>query len=190
VSGSIRPEHSGSVVPLSSQQIKNGGPVTVTDPKIIRYFMNIPETAQLVIQARAMGESGDVFVLDMGEPVKIFDLVRGMIRLSGFKVKDDTNPAGDIEVQYTGLRPGEKLYKELLIGDNVRASQQELIMSAEEDCLAWSEVIDFIKLFEVAIDQNDVEQSRRLLLDAVADYTPNVTLLIWSLSKIRARGYE
>jgi FlaA1/EpsC-like NDP-sugar epimerase len=163
---------SGSVVPLFRQQIKNGGPVTVTDPKIIRYFMTIPEAAQLVIQAGAMGEGGDVFVLDMGEPVKIVDLARRMIRLSGFEVKDDTNSDGDIEVQYTGLRPGEKLYEELLIGDNVKPTQHELIMSAEEHCLAWSEVIGFIKQFEVAIEQNDVEQSRRLLLDAVVDYTP------------------
>ena len=110
---------SGSAVPLFQQQIKKGGPVTVTDPEITRYFMSIPEAAQLVIQAGAMGGGGDVFVLDMGKPVKIYDLAKRLISLSGMEVKDDSTPDGDIEIIFTGLRPGEKLYEELLIGDNV-----------------------------------------------------------------------
>ena len=109
---------SGSVVPLFKEQIRNGGPVTVTDSRIIRYFMTIPEAAQLVIQAGAMGVGGDVFVLDMGEPVRILDMAQSMIRLSGFEVKDDEHPNGDIEIKFSGLRPGEKLYEELLIGEN------------------------------------------------------------------------
>jgi FlaA1/EpsC-like NDP-sugar epimerase len=165
-------ESSGSVVPLFRQQIKGGGPVTVTDPKIIRYFMTIPEAAQLVIQAGAMGQGGDVFVLDMGEPVKIVDLARRMIRLSGFEVKDDNNPSGDIEIAYTGLRPGEKLYEELLIGGNVKPTQHELIMSANEDSLSWSTVQSFLGQFETAVLANDVEMTRRLLLEAVEEYNP------------------
>ena len=123
---------SGSVVPLFRQQIKQGGPITVTHPDIIRYFMTIPEAAELVIQAGAMGTGGDVFVLDMGEPVKIIDLAARMIHLSGLEVKDDKHPNGDIEILYTGLRPGEKLYEELLIGDNVSGTGHPRIMRAEE----------------------------------------------------------
>ena len=110
---------SGSVVPLFKEQIARGGPVTVTDERIIRYFMTIPEASQLVIQAGAMGQGGDVFVLDMGEPIRIVDLAKRMIHLSGLEIKDAEHPDGDIEISFTGLRPGEKLYEELLIGDNV-----------------------------------------------------------------------
>ena len=121
-------DSSGSVIPLFKRQIKNGGPVTVTDPEIIRYFMTIPEAAQLVIQAGAMSEKGgDVYLLDMGQPVKILDLARKMIRLSGLEVKDVDHPNGDIEIVFTGLRPGEKLYEELLIGDNDLPTNHELI---------------------------------------------------------------
>ena len=133
-------DSSGSVIPLFREQIKGGGPVTVTDPEILRYFMSIPEAVELVIQAGAMGEGGDMFVLDMGEPVRILDLARKMIRLSGLKVKDKLNPNGDIEIRYTGLRPGEKLYEELLIGDNVSETSNPMIMRAKEEMLAWDEL--------------------------------------------------
>ncbi|MBT7409663.1 MAG: polysaccharide biosynthesis protein, partial [Methylococcales bacterium] len=136
---------SGSVVPLFREQIKRGGPVTVTHPKIIRYFMTIPEAAQLVIQAGAMGKGGDVFVLDMDEPVKILDLARRMIRLSGFEVKDQNNPDGDVEIAFSGLRDGEKLYEELLIGDNVSSTNHPKIMRAEEDILSDSEIKLFLE---------------------------------------------
>lgn len=128
---------SGSVIPLFHKQIKSGGPLTVTHPKITRYFMTIPEAAQLVIQAGSMGLGGDVFVLDMGEPVKIVELAEKMIHLSGLSVRSDKNPHGDIAIEFTGLRPGEKLYEELLIGDNVVATQHPMIMSANEDFLSW-----------------------------------------------------
>ena len=121
---------SGSVVPAFEQQIAAGGPVTLTHPDITRYFMTIPEAAQLVIQAGAMGKGGDVFVLDMGESVKIIDLARQMIRLSGLDVKDAANPKGDIEIRITGLRPGEKLYEELIIGDNAVPTGHPRILTA------------------------------------------------------------
>jgi len=165
-------ESSGSVVPRFREQIKNGGPITVTDPKIIRYFMTIPEAAQLVIQAGAMGQGGDVFVLDMGEPVKILDMAKRMIHLSGFEIKDEDNPDGDIEITYTGLRPGEKLYEELLIGENVKPTQHDLIMSADEDHLPWSEIEKYIELFGETIGHNDVEKNRKLLLEAVKGFDP------------------
>ncbi len=165
-------ESSGSVVPLFREQIKNGGPVTVTDPKIIRYFMTIPEAAQLVIQAGAMGQGGEVFVLDMGEPVKILDLARRMIRLSGFEIKTEKNPDGDIEITYTGLRPGEKLYEELLIGENVKPTQHDLIMSADEDHLPWSQIESYVEMFGETIGRNDVERNRSLLLEAVKGFNP------------------
>jgi FlaA1/EpsC-like NDP-sugar epimerase len=165
-------ESSGSVVPLFREQIKNGGPVTVTDPKIIRYFMTIPEAAQLVIQAGAMGQGGDVFVLDMGGPVKILDLALRMIHLSGFQLKNEDNPDGDIEIIYTGLRPGEKLYEELLIGENVKPTQHDLIMSADEDRLSWSKIESYVSKFEENINRNDVETSRSLMIEAVKGFTP------------------
>ena len=163
---------SGSVVPLFREQIKSSGPVTVTHPEIIRYFMTIPEAAQLVIQAGAMGQGGDVFVLDMGEPVKILDMARRMIHLSGFQVKDRENPEGDIEIVYTGLRPGEKLFEELLIGDNAVPTRHDLILSANEDSLPWLEVEKFIGLFFKVIENDDVENCRRLLMEAVKEFQP------------------
>lgn len=131
---------SGSVVPLFREQIRKGGPITVTHKEIIRYFMTIPEAAQLVLQAGAMGKGGDVFVLDMGEPVKIADLARRMLHLMGLEVKDETNPHGDIEILYTGLRPGEKLFEELLIGNNVRKTEHPRILAADEIFLNWDEM--------------------------------------------------
>lgn len=165
-------DSSGSVVPLFRDQIQKGGPVTVTDPKIIRYFMTIPEAAQLVIQAGAMGQGGDVFVLDMGEPVKILDMARRMIHLSGFEVKDESNPEGDIEIVFTGLRPGEKLYEELLIGENVSPTRHPLIMSANEDSLAWSALSAYIEQFQETVNSHDVERSRALLVEAVKEFEP------------------
>jgi FlaA1/EpsC-like NDP-sugar epimerase len=163
---------SGSVIPLFREQIRNGGPVTVTDAKIIRYFMTIPEAAQLVIQAGAMGEGGEVFVLDMGEPVKILDMAKRLIHLSGLQVKDDENPEGDIEIVHTGLRPGEKLYEELLIGENDSPTRHPLIMSANEDGLTWEALSSYLEQVEQAIESNDVEKSRELLVEAVKGFTP------------------
>ena len=163
---------SGSVIPLFREQIKNGGPVTVTDAKIIRYFMTIPEAAQLVIQAGAMGEGGEVFVLDMGEPVKILDMARRLIHLSGLEIKDDENPEGDIEIVYTGLRPGEKLYEELLIGEKDLPTRHPLIMAANEDGLSWEALNNYLVQFEQAIESNDVEKSRQLLVESVTGFSP------------------
>jgi len=163
---------SGSVVPLFRDQIQKGGPVTVTDPEITRYFMTIPEAAQLVIQAGAMGQGGDVFVLDMGKPIKILDMARRMIHLSGLTVRDESSPDGDIEIVYTGLRPGEKLYEELLIGENVAPTRHPLISSANEDSLSWDELISYIKQFENTIDSHDVDRSRALLVESVKGFVP------------------
>ena len=163
---------SGSVVPLFRGQIQKGGPVTVTDPEITRYFMTIPEAAQLVIQAGAMGQGGDVFVLDMGKPVKILDMARRMIHLSGLTVRDESNPDGDIEIVYTGLRPGEKLYEELLIGENVAPTRHPLISSANENSLSWDELISYIQQFEDTIDSHDVDRSRALLVESVKGFAP------------------
>jgi FlaA1/EpsC-like NDP-sugar epimerase len=163
---------SGSVIPLFKQQIKDGGPVTVTDINIIRYFMTIPEAVELVIQAGAMGAGGDVFVLDMGKPVKIYDLAKKMIHLTGLEVKDESNPKGDIEIQITGLRPGEKLFEELLIGDNVSDTDNPLIMRAEEDMLAWEELEPILNGLELAIKDCDHEQLRKLLIQAVPGFKP------------------
>ena len=160
---------SGSVVPLFKEQIRNGGPVTVTDSRIIRYFMTIPEAAQLVIQAGAMG---DVFVLDMGEPVRILDMARSMIRLSGFEVKDEERPNGEIGIKFSGLRPGEKLYEELLIGENALTTDHPRIMRAEEETLPWSEIESLLKQFEQACRNSDAHQVRELQLKAVNGFNP------------------
>ncbi|TQV84238.1 polysaccharide biosynthesis protein [Exilibacterium tricleocarpae] len=161
---------SGSVVPLFRQQIKTGGPVTVTHPDIIRYFMTIPEAAELVIQAGAMGRGGDVFVLDMGEPVKIVELAKRMIHLSGLEIKDENHQEGDIEIEFSGLRPGEKLFEELLIGDNVSGTQHPRILRAEEKLLTWQEMEKLLTKLEVAclgLQCNDV---KAVLLEAPTDF--------------------
>jgi len=168
---------SGSVIPLFKQQIKDGGPVTVTDANIIRYFMTIPEAVELVVQAGAMGTGGDVFVLDMGKPICINDLARRMIQLSGLEVKDESNPNGDIEIQYTGLRPGEKLYEELLIGDNVTETENPLIMRAEEDMLPWEELEPILNSLEVAIKDCDHEKLRNILIQAVPGFKPQCEIM-------------
>lgn len=163
---------SGSVIPLFKQQIKAGGPVTVTDVNMIRYFMTIPESVELVIQAGAMGLGGDVFVLDMGKPVKIDDLAKKMIRLSGLEVKDDAHPEGDIEITYTGLRPGEKLYEELLIGDNVSHTDNSLIMRAQEELLTWDELEPILNNLQTAIQDCDQSRLRELLIELVPGFKP------------------
>lgn len=168
---------SGSVVPLFRQQIAKGGPVTVTDARIIRYFMTIPEAAELVIQAGAMGQGGDVFVLDMGEPVRIVDLAKRMIRLSGFEVKTQERPHGDIEITYTGLRPGEKLYEELLIGDNVSHTEHEKIMRAQEAVIAWKKLSGLLADLEQAITQSDFEAARTILKQAVTGFAPQCKII-------------
>ncbi|WP_138120086.1 polysaccharide biosynthesis protein [Bathymodiolus heckerae thiotrophic gill symbiont] len=163
---------SGSVIPLFKQQIKAGGPVTVTDKNIIRYFMTIPESVELVIQAGAMGTGGDVFVLDMGKPIRIVGLAQKMIRLSGLEVKDELHPDGDIEIKYTGLRPGEKLYEELLIGDNVSDTDNPLIMRAQEDMIVWDELEPILNGLSSAIDKYDHKKLRELLIELVPGFKP------------------
>jgi FlaA1/EpsC-like NDP-sugar epimerase len=178
---------SGSVVPLFKQQIKNGGPVTVTHPDIIRYFMTIPEAAQLVLQAGSLGQGGDVFVLDMGKPVKIADLAKKMIQLSGFQVKDELNPDGDIELRYMGLRAGEKLYEELLIGDNVTATRHSGIMRAEEKMLPMTIIEEKMALLDEACNDYNIPWVREILLDSETGYVPDkeqpVDLLWCELNK-------
>ncbi|WP_019674701.1 polysaccharide biosynthesis protein [Arsukibacterium perlucidum] len=161
---------SGSVVPLFREQIRKGGPLTVTHKDIIRYFMTIPEAAQLVIQAGAMGKGGDVFVLDMGEPVKIADLARRMIHLMGLEVKDEIHPNGDIEIQYSGLRPGEKLYEELLIGENVRQTEHSRIMAADEVYLSWSEMAHLLTRLDEACEEFAVEKIIELIRSAPTEF--------------------
>jgi FlaA1/EpsC-like NDP-sugar epimerase len=164
---------SGSVVPLFRQQIKGGGPITLTHNDITRYFMTIPEAAQLVLQAGAMGKGGDVFVLDMGEPVKIYDLAVKLIRLSGLELQDKMNPHGDIAIATTGLRPGEKLYEELLIGDNVDDTSHPRIMTAQELMLPWDELNTIIKQLDTACHEFDHQAIRDILIDAPTAYKPN-----------------
>lgn len=163
---------SGSVIPLFREQIREGGPVTVTHPEINRYFMTIPEAAQLVIQAGAMGQGGDVFVLDMGEPVNIVDLARKMILLSGLSVRDESNPGGDIEIAFTGLRPGEKLFEELLIGGNPEPTRHSKIFRADEDFLGWDELVRFIATLHKAVEDEDYITMRWVLQNAVHGYQP------------------
>jgi FlaA1/EpsC-like NDP-sugar epimerase len=170
---------SGSVVPKFRQQIRDGGPITLTHADVTRYFMTIPEAAQLVIQAGAMAKGGDVFVLDMGEPVKIMDLARRIMELSGLTVRDDANPDGDIEIEVTGLRPGEKLYEELLIGDNPQPTSHPRIMKAREDCLPWSELEQKLQSLQMALDVNDVGVVRAMLQQLVSGYQPSGEIVDW-----------
>jgi FlaA1/EpsC-like NDP-sugar epimerase len=182
-------ESSGSVVPLFREQIRRGGPVTVTHPEIIRYFMTIPEAAQLVIQAGSMGKGGDVFVLDMGQPVRIEDLARRMIHLMGLTVRDRNDPDGDVVIEYTGLRPAEKLFEELLIGSNVMGTEHPMIMRALEESLPWGEVQMCLDEFLIAIQRSDCERARELLLNHVAGYQPGngVEDLVWRKTHTEAR---
>ncbi len=170
---------SGSVVPKFRQQIRDGGPITLTHPEITRYFMTIPEASQLVIQAGAMAKGGDVFVLDMGQSVKIMDLARRMIELSGLAVKDEQNPDGDIVIKITGLRPGEKLYEELLIGDNPKPTSHSRIMKAHEEFIPWVELEGQLRSLEMALNVNDVGVIRLMMEKLVTGYTPSDEIVDW-----------
>lgn len=170
---------SGSVIPLFHKQIKAGGPITVTHPKITRYFMTIPEAAQLVVQAGAMGQGGDVFVLDMGEPVKIVELAEKMIHLSGLSVRSSGNPSGDIAIEFTGLRPGEKLFEELLIGDDVSPTVHPMIMVANEDYLSWDVLRERITVLLNAVAVDDFGRIRQMLRELVNGYVPEGEIVDW-----------
>ncbi len=170
---------SGSVVPKFRQQIRDGGPITLTHPDVTRYFMTIPEAAQLVIQAGAMAKGGDVFVLDMDQPVKIMDLARRMVELSGLTVKDEEHPEGDIEIAVTGLRPGEKLYEELLIGDNPKPTGHPRIMKAHEEFIPWAEFEAKLTALEMALNVNDVGVIRLMMQQLVAGYVPSDDIVDW-----------
>lgn len=170
---------SGSVVPLFREQIKNGGPITTTHPEITRYFMTIPEAAQLVIQAGAMGVGGDVFVLDMGQPVRIINLARRMVELSGLTVLDENHPNGDIEIVVTGLRPGEKLFEELLIGDNAKPTQHPRILKAHEQFLSWPQLDAKLNALNMAMSVNDVPVIRAMLEQIVSGYQPSGEVVDW-----------
>jgi len=175
-------DSSGSVIPLFRKQIKSGGPVTVTHPDVTRYFMTIPEAAQLVLQAGALGEGGDVFVLEMGDPIKIDDLARCMIHLSGLEVCEDDNPDGDIIIDYTGLRPGEKLYEELLIGDNVTGTEHPKIMRAAEEKISWKQLLDYRSKFEIACNNFETNKVKSLLEQVVIGYSAEKDIVdpVWN----------
>jgi FlaA1/EpsC-like NDP-sugar epimerase len=170
---------SGSVVPKFRQQIRDGGPITLTHPDVMRYFMTIPEAAQLVIQAGAMAKGGDVFVLHMGQPLKVLDLARRMVELSGLTVKDEEHPEGDIEIAVTGLRPAEKLYEELLIGDNPRPTAHPRIMKAHEDFMPWAEFEAKLNALQIALNVNDVGVIRLMMQQLVAGYVPSDDIVDW-----------
>jgi FlaA1/EpsC-like NDP-sugar epimerase len=180
---------SGSVVPLFREQIRNGGPVTVTHPEIVRYFMTIPEAAQLVIQASAMGEQGEVFLLDMGKPVKILELARKMIHLSGLEVRDEQHPEGEIEIVFSGLRPAEKLFEELLISGNAVGTDHPRIWKAQEHAAGWDEMQAAIDAISKAVVQNDCDAMRSILLDVVREYTPPPTLAdhVYRASRVQSK---
>jgi FlaA1/EpsC-like NDP-sugar epimerase len=171
---------SGSVAPLFSAQIAAGGPITLTHSEVTRYFMTIPEAAQLVIQASAMAVGGDVFVLDMGEPVRIHDLAVKMVYLSGLLVRDEAHPHGDIEIAVTGLRPGEKLYEELLIGDNPQPTAHPKIMKAHEEFLSWGDLQEELEKLNVALDACDGKLIRSMLKKLVPGYQPNGDVVDWN----------
>ena len=170
-------DSSGSVIPLFKKQIKEGGPVTVTDKDIIRYFMTISEAVELIIQAGAMGKGGDVFVLDMGKPVSIDDLAKKMIGLSGLKIKNKSNPDGDIEIKYTGLRPGEKLFEELLIGDNTSHTANRFVMRAKEDRLSWNELKPILDSLKNEVNKCNQEKIRKLLIQLVPGFKPQCEIV-------------
>jgi FlaA1/EpsC-like NDP-sugar epimerase len=200
---------SGSVVPLFREQIQQGGPMTLTDAEVTRYFMSIPEAAQLVMQAGALASSpviarseatkqstaaggpppAEVFVLDMGEPVKILDLAKRMVELSGLRVKDEACPQGDIEIEITGLRPGEKRYEELLIGDNPLPTAHPRILKAREEFLPWTELQPQLRALRIATDNNDIEAIRGLLEKLVVGYQPDPNVVDWVyLEQTATRG--
>jgi FlaA1/EpsC-like NDP-sugar epimerase len=179
---------SGSVVPKFRQQIQEGGPISLTHPEVTRFFMTIPEAAQLVIQAGAMAKGGDVFVLDMGQSVKIMDLAQRMIELSGLSLRHEQNPDGDIEIEITGLRPGEKLYEELLIGDDPRPTLHPRIMKAHETFLAWEAFQARLKALELALNANDVGVIRLMMQELVTGYSPETEIVDWVYLQQEAQG--
>jgi FlaA1/EpsC-like NDP-sugar epimerase len=164
---------------LFREQIKHGGPITLTHPDITRYFMTISEAAQLVIQAGAMGSGGDVFVLDMGEPVRVFDLASRIVELSGLTLKNEVNPDGDIDINITGLRPGEKLYEELLIGDNPNSTQHPRIMKAHETFIPWDQLEAQLLSLSLVLSVNDVPIIRKYLRQMVTGYQPTEGVVDW-----------
>jgi FlaA1/EpsC-like NDP-sugar epimerase len=172
-------DSSGSVVPRFRQQIRNGGPITLTHQDVTRYFMTIPEASQLVMQASAMAKGGDVFILNMGEPVKIIDLAYRMIELSGLTVKDEQNPNGDIKIEVTGLRPGEKLFEELLVGDNPEPTSHPRIIKAHEDFLPWVELEPELRSLEMALSVNDICVIRSIMKKLVNGYSPSEEIVDW-----------
>ena len=163
-------DSSGSVIPLFKKQIKTGGPVTVTHPDVVRYFMTIPEAVELVIQAGAMANGGEVFVLDMGKPIRIYDLAVKMIKLSGLELLSSDNPKGDVEIQYTGLRPGEKLYEELLVDGNFNTTENKLIMRAEEEMLSWDKLEPVLAEIKEAATKSEMKKSYKLLKQLVPQF--------------------
>lgn len=178
---------SGSVVPRFRQQIRNGGPVTLTHTDITRYFMTIPEAAQLVIQAGAMAKGGDVFVLDMGEPVKIFDLAKRLIELSGLTLRNEQKPDGDIAIETIGLRPGEKLYEELLIGENPESTSHPRIVKAREDFLSWAELEPKLEALNIALRVDDVNAMRLMMKQLVRGYAPGSEIIDWVFMENRSK---
>jgi FlaA1/EpsC-like NDP-sugar epimerase len=185
-------DSSGSVVPLFREQIKNGGPITLTHMEITRFFMTIPEAAQLVMQAGAIAEGGDVFLLDMGQPIKIIDLARRMVELSGLTMRDEYNPDGDIELRVIGLRPGEKLYEELLIGNNPKPTENPRILKAHEGCLSWAQLEPKLNALYDAMSVNDIPVIYTLLKDLVNGYLPNdkVVDLLYTALEREAKASE
>ena len=173
---------SGSVIPLFREQIAKGGPITITHPDIIRYFMTIPEAVQLVIQAGAMGKGGDVFILDMGEPVRILDMAKRLIRLSGRSIRDERHPSGDIEIALIGLRPGEKLFEELLIEGKAIPTEHPRIMRKEESCMAMDELKGLLGKLERACDRGDIDAVFALLQRPATSFTPRTGIkdILWN----------
>jgi len=178
-------DSAGSVVPLFRHQIKQGGPITVTHPEITRYFMSIPEAVELVIQAGAMAKGGDVFVLEMGEPVRIIDLAQQMIHLSGYELRNNKNPSGDIEIKITGLRPGEKLNEELIIGNNVYSTDHPQILKAEEKSIDWKEIEDKTLHMKSICESLDVNEAFEVLKSCVDDWQPSSNSATYLSPKIQ-----
>ncbi len=170
-------ESSGSVIPKFKEQIRNGGPITLTHPDVTRYFMSIPEAAQLVIQAGAMSKGCDVFVLDMGEPLKILDLIKRIIKLSGLSILDKNNPEGDIKIKIIGLRPGEKLFEELLLGENTQNTLHDKIKKAEDPFMPWKDLSIYINELEILVKENDLKGILNILKKLVIGFKPSTDIV-------------